>query len=226
MGIGMPGQAMLDMGTGTGTLARRFAGVGAKVIGIDRSPEMLEQARRLSADGGVKALFQSGTAEETGQIDHVFDVVTAGQCWHWFDSKSALKEVTRVLKFNGRLVICHFDWLPFNNNVVEATEKLILKHSPDWPYWGGSGIYPQWAKDMTDADYTDIESFSFDVNQLYSHEDWRGRIRASAGVGGTLSAEKVKAFDDDLNRLLHKDFDHEPLSVPHRCWAIIGSPPV
>jgi len=226
MRVGLPGQVMLDLGTGTGTLARRFAGVGAKTVGVDPSPQMLDQAADLASQEGVKAYFQQGTAESTGQLDHVFDVVTAGQCWHWFDSAAALSEVSRVLKFNGRLVICHFDWLPIANNVVAMTEKLIQKYSPDWPMGGGNGMYPQWATDMATAGYSDIESFSFDVMQLYSHADWCGRIRASAGVGATLSADAVEAFSTELQSMLHQNFEQDPLQIPHRCWAIIASPPV
>jgi len=87
-------------------------------------------------------------------------------------------------------------------------------------------MYPQWATDMATAGYSDIESFSFDVMQLYSHDDWRGRIRASAGVGGTLTAEAVQKFDKELQSKLAQNYADDPLQVPHRCWAVIASPPV
>ena len=48
------------------------------------------------------------------------DLVTAGQCWHWFDQPRAIAEVIRLLKPGGQLVIANFDWLPLAGNVVEA----------------------------------------------------------------------------------------------------------
>ena len=49
LGIGLPGQRILDLGTGTGSLARGFARRGAAVTGLDPSAALLAQARRLDA---------------------------------------------------------------------------------------------------------------------------------------------------------------------------------
>jgi hypothetical protein len=53
--------------------------------------------------------------------DAFADVVTAGQCWHWFNGTRAAQESRRILKRDGRIVIAHFDWIPLRVNVVEAT---------------------------------------------------------------------------------------------------------
>ncbi len=221
-GLGLPGQSVLDVGTGTGTLARGFAARGALVTGIDIAPAMLDSARELALKKGVEVDFRVATATETGAPDRSADIICAGQCWHWFDGPEAFAEMRRVLKPGGALIICHFDWLPLAGNVVAATEALIEKHSPDWPMGGGAGVYPKWLTGMAENGFEKIETFSFDVKQPYNHEDWRGRIRASAGVGGSLSPEGVAAFDADLASILTSQFPTEPLAIPHRCWAAIG----
>ena len=48
-GVGRAGQILLDLDTGTGSLARGFAARGARVTAIDPAPALLEEARRLSA---------------------------------------------------------------------------------------------------------------------------------------------------------------------------------
>lgn len=225
-GVGVEGQTLLDLGTGTGTLARGFAARGVTVTGLDIAPAILEQARDLAtAEGLTNATFQTGSSEKTGQDADLFDIVTAGQCWHWFDGPKAFAEVHRVLKPGGRLVICHFDWLPLKGNVVEATERLILDHSPDWPFGGGTGLYPAWTTGMAEAGFQDIETFSFDVDQPYTREAWRGRIRASAPIGGTLSPEAVKTFDHAHAEMLKRAFPEDPLLVRHRCWAAVAVSP-
>ena len=151
-----------------------------------------------------------------------FDLVVAGQCWHWFERETAASEAFRVLRPGGALVIAHFDWLPLPGNVVEATERLILETNPAWPMAGGVGRYPQWGDDMAAAGFTDLASDSFDVAQPYSHEAWRGRIRASAGVKASLDADAVAAFDARLAAMLRTSFPDEPLFVPHRVWWISG----
>ena len=76
----------------------------------------------------------------------------------------------------GRIVIAHFDWLPLPNNVVDRTEQLILEVNPNWTMGGGNGIYPQWFQDLGHARFGQIETFSFDLHQPYSHQAWRGRL--------------------------------------------------
>jgi SAM-dependent methyltransferase len=224
-GIGAPGQRLVDVGTGTGTLARGFAARGCEVVGIDPSEPMLDEARRLADHAGPSALsFRVGTAEHTGIDDGWADVFTAGQCWHWFDRPAAAAEARRVLKQGGRIAICHFDWLPLPGSVVEASEQLIVKYTPGWPS-AGLGMYPPWTLDLAGAGFTAMESFSYDVDALYTHESWRGRIRASAGIAASLPPERVEAFDAEHAALLADRFPGDPLHCPHRVWALVAVKP-
>src|SRR5438067_1726011 len=71
--------------------------------------------------------------------------------------------------------------------------------------------------------FRDLQSFSYDVDVPNSHEAWRGRSRASAGVGASLSPEKVAVFDAELATLLRERYPQDPLAIPHRVFAIVGS---
>ena len=225
MGIGIPGQRVLDIGTGTGFLGRGFAGRGCRVVGLDISAALMEQARQLDAQAGVSIRYSRARAEALPMRCQSFDVVSAGQCWHWFDRPRAGAEVIRVLEPEGILLIASFDWIPLPGNVVEATERLIEKHNPQWKLGGGLGIHPGFARDVALAGFEHIETFSFDVMAPYSHEAWRGRIRASAGVGGTLKAEQVAAFDAELAAVLRERFPEDPIGVHHRTFALICRAP-
>jgi SAM-dependent methyltransferase len=221
-GVGKPGQRLLDLGTGTGTLARGFAHLGCNVTGLDPSTALLAQAAELARNEGIEVEFVEARAENTGFPDASWDVVTAGTCWHWFDRAAAAAEVRRILRPGGAIVIASFDWLPLPGSLVEATEALIQRHNPAWKMGGGCGIHWRWFADLSFAGFRDLESFSFDVDQPYSHEAWRGRVRASAGVGASLDAEAVARFDADHARLLAERFPEEPVAAPHRVFALIG----
>lgn len=214
---------MLDLGTGTGTLARGFASRGCIVTGLDPSQAMLDEARRIDAESRVSVNYVAGRAEEPPFDDATFDVVGAGQCWHWFDRARAAVQVRRVLKPGGRVVIAHFDWIPLPGNVVDATEHLIMRHNPQWKMNGGTGLHPRSLADVAIAGFTGIETFSFDIGVPYTHEAWRGRIRASAGVAASLPPQNVAEFDDDLARLLERDFPEDPLTVLHRIWVLAAT---
>ena len=224
-GILKGGMRALDLGTGTGTIARGLALRGCEVTGLDRSAPLMEQAAELDRGAGVVVNYVNAASEETGLSAAEFDLVTAGQCWHWFDRPRAAAEARRVLKPGGRLVIAHFDWIPLPGNMVEATEKLIEKHNPKWKFRGGLGIHPQWPRDMAVAGFKNIETFSFDLDAIYTHEAWRGRIRASAGVGASLAPEAVAAFDDELRAMLADRSPEDPMRVMHRVFAAIAVAP-
>jgi SAM-dependent methyltransferase len=225
MGVGLPGQRILDLGTGTGTLARGFALRGSTVTGLDPAEALMAEARRLDQEAGVSVEYVTGRAEDTGLPDAAFDIVGAGQCWHWFKRDQAACEARRLLRPSGRLLIAHYDWLPLPGNVVDATERLIEAHNPAWKLGGGTGVYPHWPADASIAGFTGIETFTFDEPAIYSHEAWRGRIRASAGVAASLPPEQVAVFDQELAVLLAKQFPKDPLTVPHRVYALVGTNP-
>lgn len=216
----------LDLGTGTGTVARGLARRGMRVTGLDPAEPMLEQAKQLAAVDALPIDFRVGRAEETGLESNGFELVTAGQCWHWFDRDRAANEAMRLLRPGGALVIAHLDWLSFPGNCVELTEALFdeLTGGNGWPadeLGHGVGIYPRWLRNVGDAGFTRIETFSFDVQLPYSHEAWRGRVRASSAVGARLPKDKVAGFDERLKRELAARYA-DPLAVPHRVWAVIA----
>ncbi len=101
-GVGTRGQRVVDVGTGTGTVARGFALRGCDVVGVDPSEELVGEARRLDREAAVNVDYRIARAEETGLGDGSVDVYAAGQCWHWFDRPSAAAEARRVLAWKAR----------------------------------------------------------------------------------------------------------------------------
>lgn len=219
-GIGRPDQHLLDVGTGTGSLARLFASKVASVTGLDPAEPLLAQAKELDQAAGVEITYRVATAEDTGLPDRCVDVVTAGQCWHWFDAERAAAEARRVLRPDGVITIAHFDWIPLPGNVVAATEELILKYNPSWHLGGGTGLYPRWLTDLAVAGFRSIETFSFDLDVPYPPHAWVGRVRASAGVAASLPPDQVSEFADELSQILEQHFSGEMLVIPHRTWAV------
>lgn len=219
------GQAALDLATGTGAVARGLARAGATVTAADIAGELMHVADALDDAADVKVRYVRAPAEDTGLPAASFDLVTVGQAWHWFDRPRAAAEVRRLLRPGGRVVIAHFDWIPLPGTVAAATEALILKHNPRWPLAGGNGVYPTWLRDLAEAGFAAIETFSFDLDVPFTHVQWQGRVRASAPIQGSLSAEEVATFDAELQTLLRARFATEPLQVLHRCWAASGLAP-
>lgn len=222
LNIGVSGQRIVDLGTGTGVLARVFAAAGCTVTGLDVAPEMLDRAREQDRAAGVSVTYRVGGAEDTGLPGHAWDAVTAGQCWHWFDRPRAAAEARRLLVDGGALAILYRDYQVTDGTVGAASEELVRVYNPTWPMSGNFQDHPEWEDDLRAAGFGQIERFGFEVAVEFTHEQWRGRMRSSNGVGGSLTGEQVAAFDADLATLLRERFPREPLPVPHRIWGIVA----
>jgi ubiquinone/menaquinone biosynthesis C-methylase UbiE len=97
----------LDVATGTGHTAFALAPYVAHVIGTDLTPEMLAEARKLQAELGLTNVeFRVADAHQLPFEDGQFDLVTSRRAPHHFsDIQRALREMRRVLRTGGRLVI-------------------------------------------------------------------------------------------------------------------------
>lgn len=222
MGVGLAGQRILDLGTGTGLLAREFARRGARVCGTDLAPGQIDAARREAQREQLVIDFQTAPAEDCPYPDASFDVVTASQCWMYFDPDRAIAEVKRVLRPGGVLVTTHFSWLQHADAVARASEALVLQFNPAWRGANWSGDVP--ARPAWTTGRADVRGmFWFDAAVPFTAESWRGRMRACRGVGATLSDAEVAAFDAAHAALLARIAPAQ-FSVLHRVDAHLLQP--
>jgi len=108
-----PGQHILDIGCGTGTLAtllkRRYAGV--EVAGLDPDPKALRRARSKVRRAAVSVQFDQGFADKLPYKEESFDRVLSSFMFHHLegqDREKTLQEVWRVLKPNGSFHLLDF----------------------------------------------------------------------------------------------------------------------
>ncbi|WP_170070417.1 class I SAM-dependent methyltransferase [Planifilum fimeticola] len=123
-----PGDKVLDVGCGTGTLAievQQRVGETGRAYGIDPGTQQIARARSKAARHNLPAVFQIGVIEHLDFPDQTFDVVlTAFMMHHLPDNlkRLGLSEVARVLKPGGRLVIADFKRPERENSPGRAME--------------------------------------------------------------------------------------------------------
>lgn len=100
-----PSDRILDLGCGTGIVARRLRerlGAGARITGLDRQPEMIEAARAIAPE----IEWRVGNAMELPFADGSFELVISQQMLQFVpDREAAVREMRRVLAPGGRAVV-------------------------------------------------------------------------------------------------------------------------
>jgi demethylmenaquinone methyltransferase/2-methoxy-6-polyprenyl-1,4-benzoquinol methylase len=118
-----PGERVLDLAAGTATSSAALARSGAQVVGCDFSLGMLAEGR------GKGVQLVAGDALRLPFADHVFDAVTISfGLRNTADVGQALRELRRVTRPGGRVVVCEFShptWQPFRTVYVEYLMRLL-----------------------------------------------------------------------------------------------------
>ena len=160
---------ILDVGTGTGFFAILLAEKGHRVEGIDLTPAMLEEARRLAKQRNLDITFREMDAQNLAYPDGTFDVVISRNLtWTLPDPERAYASWFRVLKPGG--VLLNFDAEYAAH--VRSHSVQNRKVAPDSPY-GHVG--------MTDAlqQENDAITLSMDIGQ--ARPEWDGEVLTRIG---------------------------------------------
>ena len=200
-GLCIKGQDVLDLGTGTGVLPRNMYRFGATWTGTDISPEQIEQAGQLAEAAGMNITFQAAATEDLDFPDESFDVITACQCFWYFDHKKVMPYLAKLLRSGGRLLILYMAWLPYEDEIAGASEELVLKYNPKWT-GAGETKHPIWIPDVTYQYFDLADHEEYDVMVPFTRESWHGRMKACRGVGASLSEEELQKWEIEHKELL------------------------
>jgi ubiquinone biosynthesis O-methyltransferase len=120
------GERILDVACGGGVLSLKIAERGCKVYGIDLSVNAINSAKRLAEREKMACKFEVGSAEDLPYQDGYFDkVVCSSSLEHFKDDIKALKEMNRVLKPNGSVVLTTDSFTyPISDELKEMHRKI------------------------------------------------------------------------------------------------------
>ena len=128
-----PGERILDLGCGTGHLTKKIQEVGARVFGIDASPDMIAKAK----ENYPELDFRVANGADFN-VDEPFDAVFTNATLHWIqDADGVIKSVYRALKPGGRFV-GEFGGQGNNRLMLAAAATVLKKHG----YNHGENISP------------------------------------------------------------------------------------
>ena len=201
LGIGVKGQRIFDLGTGTGVIPRNMYRYGAEWTGVDSSEKQIAQARLLAKNNNMDIRFLISPVEDIDMSQGGFDVITACQCFWYFDHNKLVPKLHDMLKDDGKLAVIQMGWLPDEDRIAGLSEKLVLEYSPEWTGAGWTR-QPVYISDEV-LEYFDIEErVGFDIKLPFTRESWNGRMKSCRGIGASLSDSEIAAWEREHRALL------------------------
>jgi SAM-dependent methyltransferase len=169
-----PGAEVLDVGIGTGVSAQPFADAGCRVLGVEVDPRMAEfaRARGFTVDVGRFEDWQPG--------GRTFDVVIAGQAWHWVDPVVGAERAAQALRPAGRLALF---WNVFEPpaDLGQAFGAVYRRVLPDGPFsrgpFGGLAAYAPGLERAADGirqvrAFEEPEQWHVPWHRDYTRDEW------------------------------------------------------
>jgi SAM-dependent methyltransferase len=187
------GREILDVGIGTGISARPFHEAGCPVLGVEPDERMADQARRNGLN------VEIATFEDWDPAGRTFDLVIAGQTWHWVDPVLGLSKVADVLKPGGRIAL-FWNVMSFPEDFGERFSAVYRRVLPEFPFFqngtpGGIGSYAPLLDKATDGisqsgRFSDPERWQFDWERAYTRDEWLEQVPTFGGHS-RISREKL-----------------------------------
>jgi len=177
------GLEILDVGSGTGLLARPLRAAGAGVLGVDPDPRMADYLRQF----GIETEVATFEAWEPG--GRQFDAVVAGQSWHWVDPVAGAAKAGTVLRPGGRLAVVWnaFEFPAGVGDAVEAVFRRVLPGAPPEQRIapGPDGylkLCEKAAGGMRESGaFAEPEVWRYDWSRPYTRDEWLDQVPTFGG---------------------------------------------
>ena len=170
-----PGRTILDVGGGTGIVARQFQAAGCTVLGVEPDARMAEFARGTGIETEV-ARF-----EEWDPAGRTFDAVVAGTAWHWVEPVAGAEQAVRVLRPGGLFAPFHHVFQA-PEEVGRALGEVYRRTIPDAPSTdqpGGSAMdlyRPHFDKTAETirgtGGFSEPQEWHFEWQRVYTRDEW------------------------------------------------------
>lgn len=184
----LAGLRVADLGCGTGNAALRAARAGATAVGFDTAPRLIEVARRAADAEGLDATFEVADARSLPAPDGSYDAAVSVFGVIFADAVSAAREVLRVVRPGGRIVLTTWTTDGATPRAIEAIREA-LGAPPEPPSWSDPefvrALFTRQpiAVDVHELAFTAPSAEAYVAEQLAHHPMWIAATPRLRGAG-------------------------------------------
>ncbi|MGM9921741.1 MAG: class I SAM-dependent methyltransferase [Bhargavaea sp.] len=221
-------RSVADLGSGTGVLTRMLEEHGAEVTGVEPSAELIREAKMIDQESGVEIDYVNRYAEDTDLPGQSFDVVTALRAWHWFDGEAVLREVKRILKPDGDLLIMDSGFVSADPVVQETMDHLKKAIPGRIKPAGRKADSAQSINSFPVEWFAEWQSHGFELKELYNEdyavaftpETWCERIKTLSWMLHLEESERDQIMDS-LKPHLMRLFGDRTYEIGHKLFVVL-----
>jgi SAM-dependent methyltransferase len=212
-----PDHVIADIASGTGIWSRMLLENGNLVFGVEPNAEMRQAGERLLAEF-PKFTSVAGTAEATTLPDKSVDFATAAQAAHWFDRERARREIVRILKPGGWLVLLWNERLTDSTAFLRDYEQLLLTFGTDY-----EDVRHERTTDAVNEffDPAPYKEYVFPMRQEFDFAGLEGRLLSSSYAPGPEHANHAPMLRE-LRRIFERHAESGRVNVDYKTRVYFG----
>lgn len=196
-------QTALDCATGTGQVAQILSKQFEQIYATDISHNQLNEAYQAP---NIRYSIQR--AEQTDFADHSFDLITAGQAYHWFDFNAFGKEVSRLLKHGGIVAVWTYGLLRLDDVITPLLDSFY--QDVTGPYWDEERKWVDKGYQQMPFPFDEISTnFRFEICSQFTLAEFEGYLNTWSGVKHFIKKRgynPVDQFIEEIRPLWQAEF--------------------
>jgi ubiquinone/menaquinone biosynthesis C-methylase UbiE len=201
-----PGDAVLDLGCGTGMLAVPFAQAGMAVTAMDPEPEMLAATEMAAKTAGVSVTLKQASSYDLSAEMGPFRLAAIGRAFHWMDRAATLDMLDRIVTPDGAVALFHDAHPPVEENgwfkaMVRVAEKFGRAGAAHVRKRGGHRRYEPY---LFASAFTELDGLSVTIRRPLNADEVLGRAFSTSLCAPDRLDERKQAFAAELSAALRE----------------------
>ncbi len=198
------GDAILDLGCGTGMLATAFARLGMAVTAMDPEPQMLAAAGAAARAAGVAVTLMPGGSGDLRPEMGPFRLVVIGRAFHWMDRAATLRMLDRIVTADGGVALFHDAHPPVAQNGWFKTLCDMQERYRQDRGTARHGGHRRYETFLLASAFTRIDGLSVTIRQALGTEDIVGRAFSMSGCAPQALGARREEFAAALGAALRE----------------------